>query len=155
MAKYRHILVRIWDDPDFADYSRDEKLIYISLFTNEYTTDSGVYRCTFKKISDLTGIDRDTVGNALTVKFKDKLVYDEAEKVIFIKSCLKHNVQRVGNKIVLFRSILNDYYDTKDSFVWGEFMKVNGKLIKRFLTKNTCIKRNIKVTNLQLPEIFA
>lgn len=105
MAKYRPVLSAIWSDPDFEEYSKDQKLIFLYLITTEKTTESGVYAVTPKAISSETGIPVSTVKEVLGNGFKN-ISYDFENSCVFVHSFLRYNGR--GRKDLLAKSIQAD-----------------------------------------------
>lgn len=152
MAKVRPILIQIWEDEDFQNYTVTEKLLFISLFTNKNVTESGVYHITFKTIKNLTDIPIRDVKKVILETFSEKVVYDPQNSVIWVKNFLKHNC--VGNPCNVIRSILNDYKATKRSIVWDGYWKFNGYLIEEMVEKSKSLQNKLADGNIVLPVIL-
>jgi uncharacterized phage protein (TIGR02220 family) len=118
MAKYRNTLCSIWKDADFEEYISDQKLIFMHLFTNQSTTESGIYCITHKAISNETAIPLDKV-KKLIVKTKN-IIYDEQSRCVFVVNFLKHNGG--GRPDLLHRSIIKDA-ETFHSCLWHLFIE--------------------------------
>jgi uncharacterized phage protein (TIGR02220 family) len=118
MAKYRPVLTSIWKDPDFEDYNSSQKLIFMHGFTNQSTTESGIYGMSLKAISNETGLTLKEVEKEIS-SIKN-IVYDYKFKCIFIVKFLKHNGG--GRPDLLHLSILKDA-KTFPSFLWHLFIK--------------------------------
>ena len=141
MANYRPILVQIWKDPHFQDFTISEKLIFICLFTNESVTESGVYRLTFKTIRNLTDVPMPSVKEAILNTFKKRIVYDQENSIIWVKNFLRYNGHGKPNLII--RSILNDYEASKKSNVWDGYWEYNCGCIEKLINKSAGLQRDI------------
>jgi uncharacterized phage protein (TIGR02220 family) len=118
MAKYRNTLCSIWKDADFEEYVSDQKLIFMHLFTNQSTTESGIYCISHKAISNETAISLDKV-KKLIVKTKN-IIYDDQSRCVFVVNFLKHNGG--GRPDLLHRSILKDA-ETFHTCLWHLFIE--------------------------------
>jgi hypothetical protein len=148
MAKYRPIYLLIWNDPWFEELRPYEKLMFVFLFGNEATNESGIYPCTFKTISKQTDIPIGIVEKAVKEDLADKLVYDEKNKVMWVKNFLKHNGK--GNQAIIFRSILNDHKTVKTP-LWDEFWAYNRDLLAEYILKYKPLRNDIESSKLELP----
>lgn len=81
----RYISTSFWSDDWVDSLSRDGKLLYMYLLTNESTNIAGVYRITLKRMKDDTGIPRTDIQNLLTVFEKDGKAYYFQEYIILPK----------------------------------------------------------------------
>jgi len=150
MANYRPILVQIWKDPDFQEFTISEKLIFIYLFTNESVSESGVYRLTFKTIKNITDVPIPTIERAITETFKKRIVYDQENSIIWVKNFLRYNGH--GKPTLLIRSILNDYKASKKSNVWGGYWEYNCDPIEKLIIKSAGLQREIIDRFIVFPE---
>ena len=141
MANYRPILVQIWKDPHFQEFTISEKLIFIYLFTNESVTESGVYRLTFKTITDMTDVKKSKVEEAILETFKKRIAYDPENSMIWVKNFLRYNGH--GKPNLLVRSILNDYKVSKKSNVWEGYWEHNSDCIEKLINKSAGLQRDI------------
>ena len=122
MAKYRPLYTKIWKDPDFLEYTPEQKLLFIYFCTNDSTTDSGIYSISFKTISLETGLQKDNVENALLKNEMKNILYDNSNKYIFIKNF--HIYNKGGNPALLKKAIANDYKTSKKTFLWKAFIEL-------------------------------
>lgn len=121
MAKYRPVYVKIWNDPNFQDYSPIKKLLFVYLCTNASTTESGIYPLTFKTISRETGIPGKTISKLLNGKDLKNVSYDRKNNVVFVHNFLEYGGG--GNPELLRISILNDFETTEESKkLWKKFV---------------------------------
>jgi hypothetical protein len=118
MANYRPFEVRFWDDPKVENLSPEGKLTFIFLFTNSLMNESGVYQCTFKKISDNTGIDQGDVEKIVTEELCHLIKYDPDNCVVWVVSALA--LRKGGNYKVLLKSIEKDKSTVK-TILWKDF----------------------------------
>lgn len=62
MSKQRYISTSLWDDDWFVEsLTRDEKLFYMYLLTNEQTNIAGIYKISQRKIKNETGFEKSEV----------------------------------------------------------------------------------------------
>jgi len=149
MAKYRPIYLLIWDDPDFENLRPYEKLIFVYLFGNKATNESGVYPCTFKTIHKNTDVPIDIVEKAITVDLVEKVNFDTDRQVIWVKNFLKHNGK--GNQSIIFRSILNDAKSVKTE-MWPDYWKHNAGILAEYISKNKGLEKVISEGGLDIPK---
>jgi hypothetical protein len=84
----RSFSTNYWDDPDFEEVSYFEKYIYGFLFTAPSSAICGYYQCTYKTISDKTGVPIGEVKKAIhTLDEMGKIVFDSG--LIFIPAMAK------------------------------------------------------------------
>jgi hypothetical protein len=142
MAKYRPIFTKIWDDPDFEEYSPDAKLIFVYLCTNPSTTESGIYPISCKSIANDTGIDIVRVKEVLANGLKNVL-YDETTRHIFVRNF--HTYNAGGSPKLIETSVLNDFSHSQDTYLWNDFLvsypEFNGKITP--LVPNPNLKVNL------------
>ena len=151
MAKVRPILIQIWEDPDFQEFSIQEKLIFIFIFTNDKVTQSGVYQLTYKDVFDKTGVSKVEVKKAILETFSRKVVYDPKNSLIWVKNYLRHN-STSKNPCNVMRSVLNSYKSTKRSDIWGGYWEYNGELIDGLIKKSKSLQRKLADGKIILPE---
>jgi len=65
MAKYRAFWTRTWKDPAFEKYTLKQRLVFIYLWTNESTTESGIYSISCKTIANETNISESQITEML------------------------------------------------------------------------------------------
>ena len=102
---YRLIDTEIWGDPWFEELEKDEKLLFIYLFSNRHCNQVGISEASFKKISFETGIEIDKIPTILKVLSDAKKVFSEGNKY----ACLafgKHQA-RNGNYLISLRRCLD------------------------------------------------
>ena len=119
MAKYRPVLCAIWGDPDFEDYSKDQKLIFLYLITTDKTTESGIYAVTPKAISNETGIPVSVVKETLGNGFKN-VSYDFENRCVFVHNFLRYNGR--GRKDLILKSLQADAKQIRTP-LWEMFQK--------------------------------
>lgn len=127
MAKYRPFEVRLWDDPKIESLSPEAKLVFIFLFTNSLMNETGVYQCTFKKISDNTGVDQEVIKTIITEELSELIRYDLDNCVVWVVNAL--NLHRGGNYKILIKSIEKDISSVK-TVLWDEFTHYYKTLIQ-------------------------
>lgn len=161
MAGYRPIYKRIWKDPDFQVLDPSDKLLFIYLCTNESTNESGIYPITHLTIANETNLDMQTVAQRLNNGCLKNILYDDENKLVFIKKLRKYNTG--GNPELIQRAIANEYLLTGSSPLWQSFLEeypqfkdiiltVNQRLSNRLITpryddpkdKDTIIKEIVE-----------
>lgn len=120
MAKYRPIFTKIWNDPDFEEYTSHQKLIFFYLCTNPLTTESGIYPISCRTISQNTGIELSEVKDTMINNKIKNVLYDPVNKVVFVCNFLRYNGR--GRPDLVVKSIYNDYINIKTP-LWDEFRK--------------------------------
>ena len=121
MAKYRPIYIQIWKDPDFQELPPTDKLMFIYLCTNSSTSESGIYPITAKTIANETAIPLASVVQRLHNGLFKNVLYDESNKIVFIRKFKKYNTG--GKPELIRRSIVQDCFCTPNSPLWSEFVK--------------------------------
>lgn len=81
----RYISTSFWSDDWVDSLSRDGKLLYMYLLTNESTNIAGVYRITLKRMKDDTGIPRTDIQDLLATFEKGGKAYYFKEYIILPK----------------------------------------------------------------------
>lgn len=118
MAKYRPTFTKIWYDPDFQEYSLEERSIFIYLFTHPQTTESGIYPISPKTISQQTLVDQKDVEQILKEGRLKNIEYDFENKVVFVVNFLRYNGR--GRPSLALKSIYNDFINIKTP-LWESF----------------------------------
>ena len=122
MAGYRPIYKRIWNDPDFLELNKDEKLLFIYLCTNDATSQSGIFPMSPRTAANETGIPIDYVAERFSTGFYKNVVYDKEHKLIFVKKLRRHSVSG-GRPELLIKSIQKDLSNYPSDLLWPEFIK--------------------------------
>ena len=121
MARYRPVFVDLWScDDKFQDYSAYGKLLYIYLITNTHVNECGLYRITYKTISNETEIPRAEVSRLIKEELLNNVSYDDENNVIFVHKFLKYNGS--GNPNLIQKSIDRDRRLIKTT-LWKGFDK--------------------------------
>jgi len=99
IAIYRFIRVDLWKDSKVCEkMSPREKLLFVYLLTNPYTTQIGIYTITVKQIAFDLGFTKPFVKSTL-IKFQEEykiLRYNEETDEIAIAKWGKYNLYRLG-----------------------------------------------------------
>src|SRR4030043_354342 len=130
MAKYRPIFTKTWSDPDFQDYSKDERLIFFYLCTNPWTSESGIYPITCLTIAQATKVDVKIVTKILEENRIKNVIYDPENKGVFVSNFLRYNGR--GRKDLVIKSIYNDYKHSKTR-LWDEFGRLYPEIFHALL----------------------
>jgi len=120
MAKYRNIYQKIWKEPDFQEYSPEKKLIFIYLFSNQSTTESGIYQITVKTISGETGVSLETVSKLLGNGYKN-IVYDPDTCYVYVRKFRRYNGG--GRPDLIQKTIASEYETSCDTGLWSLFLE--------------------------------
>lgn len=91
MAEFRTVRMSFWHDPFIEELDTKAKLLYLYLFTSQYTNNLGVLEVTRKKIAYETGLSVSEVDKCLeSFSSQGKIVADEKENIIFLCNFIKH-----------------------------------------------------------------
>lgn len=126
MTKYRCIYVTIWTDPTFECYSEKEKLMFIFLFSNPYTSESGIYPLTIKTIAQGIGLESTEVKHILKSRKLRNISYDFKNQVVFVHNFIKCH----GKGCIFWNCLLKDYKRFKTS-LWDQFEKLYPGLLAK------------------------
>lgn len=133
MAKLRSVNTRFWTDSFIVELDPVEKLLFLYLITNPFTTLAGCYEIQVRQIAFDTGIDKDTVLR-LCKRFEEagKLVYCDGWIVLpnFLKNqslnanmkkCVSAELERVPDwaSRIVTKSIENTAALRNDSESFG------------------------------------
>lgn len=103
MAKYRHVYTNFWSDPKVQEeFTPEDKLFYLYLLTNEYTSQIGIYQITKRQIAFELGYSIESV-NALMQRFiehHELVEYDTENREIYLKNWAKYNLTKGGKPIM-------------------------------------------------------
>lgn len=100
MAKYRTIQPEFWSDPYIEDLPAFAKLLYLYLFSSQYTRNTGALKVTAKKIAFETGGGIEDVEHYLTRFENDgKIIRDGAQiwVINFIKNQTTNSPKIIAN----------------------------------------------------------
>lgn len=133
MAKYRPFQCTFWTDPDFEKLTAEEKLVYIFFFTNNITTESGIYQVSEKFISERTNINISKINNIIKSlsSVYNKITY--INNTVFVHGFMNRNYK--GNPSLLEKSIAQDFKNYPVKQLWEKFLSIY---------KNHCICNKIK-----------
>lgn len=108
MAADRIITTGFWDDPDFEDVPYLEKFLYIYLFSAQSSAICGYFLCTFKKISESTGMPLELVRELVKgLDKRGKIIYDSG--FVFVKGMAYR--QKSEKKNWFINHCKKQYYD--------------------------------------------
>jgi len=140
MARYRPVYTGLWDcDDKFQGYSSDGKLLFVYLITNDHLGEAGIYKLTYKTMSNATELSVDKVKKLIKEELNNNVSYDDENHVVFVYKFLKFNGG--GNPELLKKSINKDRKLIKTP-LWGEFDKyytTDLKLIENSLETDSAI----------------
>jgi hypothetical protein len=122
MAKFRPIYQNIWNDPDFQEYTPEQKLIFVYLFSNPSTTDSGIYPITPRTIANDTGYPLETIVKLLSNGCLKNVEYDTECKIIYIRKARRHYPSG-GRPDLVAKGIVNDFEKTNKTHLWSLFIE--------------------------------
>ena len=144
MAKYRAIYTKLWSDPDFQDYNKDQKLLFIYLCTNPYTSESGIYNITFRTINNDLDIGLETVSKLLENGNLKNVHYDFENKFVFVKNFRRYNAG--GEPELMKKCIKNEYLNSSCTPLWQEFVKTYPKFEESIKEVSIDIVKDITIT---------
>lgn len=89
---YRPINTEIWKDDYMLDLSSTEKLLFIYLLTNDFTTQAGIYKLSMNHAAMETGLSQEQMLSCLQKFHADgKIIYNLPTKEIAILNWRKYN----------------------------------------------------------------
>ena len=144
MSKYKPLYSNLWNDPDFENFTVEQKLIFIFLITNSGVEKSGIYKITVKQISFYTDTQKEVINEFINKLINlGKIKYDFENGIIFIKNVFKFQKGMIKNKKIMFICLLKNYQMVKTEF-WQEFFSLysNDEIINEFINEN--IDKEIK-----------
>jgi hypothetical protein len=144
MSKYKPLYSNLWNDPDFENFTVEQKLIFIFLITNSGVEKSGIYKITVKQISFYTDTQKEVINEFINKLINlGKIKYDFENGIIFIKNVFKFQKGMIKNKKIMFICLLKNYQMVKTEF-WQEFFSLysNDEIINEFINEN--INKEIK-----------
>lgn len=148
MARYRPVYVKIWGcDEKFQEYSKDGKLLFIYLITNDHLSESGIYKITYKTMANETDIPKEEVKKLINGELKNNVSYDEDKSVVFVYKFLEHNG---GGSPKLVKKSIDKDRETIKTHLWKEFDKFYSKDLKPLdnpLPKDSSITNSNSNTN--------
>lgn len=106
MSKLRSVSTAFWSDPFIEGLTPQEKLLFLYLITNEKTNMIGIYETSIKKMAFETGLDIETISNALkSFESLNKLKY--INNHIILLKFIKHQNFNANMKISAIRIFNN------------------------------------------------
>jgi len=144
MSKYKPLYSNLWNDPDFENFTVEQKLIFIFPITNSGVEKSGIYKITVKQISFYTDTQKEVINEFINKLINlGKIKYDFENGIIFIKNVFKFQKGMIKNKKIMFICLLKNYQMVKTEF-WQEFFSLysNDEIINEFINDN--INKEIK-----------
>ena len=123
MSKYRPIYKKIWKDKDFKKSSKDAKLLFIYLATNDACNNSGVYEIPISTISEETGITQPNIKNLLQNGLIKNIEYDMENEVVFVVNARKYSPG--GKPSLVEKGILSEYKENSKTYLWNSFLEKN------------------------------
>jgi hypothetical protein len=103
VAEYRNIQCKFWKDSQVMDnFTPEDKLFWIYLLTNEYTTLIGVYKFIKKIVAFEIGYSVETIDNLIKrfETFHKLIKYDNDTKEVAILNWGKYNLRKGGRPII-------------------------------------------------------
>lgn len=105
MAKKRYINTKFWSDSYISELTTQERYLFLYFLTNEHTDICGIYEVTLRTISFETGIDYDSLSQAMKHFSKDKKIY-YVDGWVCIKNFSKHQAVNESIRLGIERSLL-------------------------------------------------
>lgn len=95
MAIYRQIHTTFWKDRRVGEWDKDQKLFYLYLLTNDYTTQCGVYEFNRRYAEFELGMNREQVDSHIKFLVSEgRIVFNEKPEELMIVNWLKYNSAR-------------------------------------------------------------
>ena len=130
MPKYQPVFSQIWKDNAFQELSKDGKLLFLYLITNESINNSGIYQMTIKTISQETGIPSKTVLELFTKGSLKNVTYDQENSYVFIHK--RRIYSPGGSPEKVKKGIQKEYELSRCSSLWGIFNSLYLGILKGF-----------------------
>jgi len=126
---FRLVEDSFWDEPQVAELQKDDKLLFICLFTNVHVRPCGIYRITLDRIAHMTGLAVQRVAQGMKLLASHDLAYYNGQEV-----CIPGFIRRQRYKgPQMARRVAGDLAQVKSKqFVsmilerYGEQMKSGG-----------------------------
>jgi len=150
LSKYTAIYQKIWKDKDFLKSSKDEKLIFLYLTTNEAVHISGIYEIPLSTIAYETSIPLATVKKVLGKGSIKNVVYDLENEMVFLVNRLKKYSQG-GNPTQVEKGVLKQFQETGKTSLWNMFVEVNPQFKSIFSTVDQPLPKGTLPLPLPLP----
>ena len=150
MSKYSPIYQKIWKDKDFLKSSKDEKLIFLYLTTNDAIHISGVYEIPLSTIAYETGIPSSTVKQVLTNGSIKNVVYDIENEMVFLVNRLKKYSQG-GNPSQVDKGVVKQFLENAKTPLWNLFLEANPYYTTLFSTLDQPLPKGSLPLPLPIP----
>jgi len=150
MSKYSPIYQKIWKDKDFLKSSKDAKLIFLYLTTNDAIHISGIYEIPLSTIAYETGIPLATVRQVLTNGSIKNVAYDLENEMVFLVNRLKKYSQG-GNPVQVEKGIITQFLENAKTPLWNLFVEVNPYYKTLFSTLDQPLPKGSLPLPLPLP----
>lgn len=149
MAIYRHVQVGFWNDAKVnEDMIPEDKLFYLYLLTNTYTTQIGIYQITKKQMSFDIGYPIETI-QYLIDRFEQKhrlIKYSLKTKEMVLLNWAKYNFNRVGKPVE--DCVKKELQEVKDkSLLYFVYDKIPNQNIKSLFA--SFMMPNIEMNSIQ------
>lgn len=128
----RSVNTRIWADEWFEGLSRDEKLTWLYLLTNQYTNMLGIYEVSMSRISFETGITRETLSKAFDRFQRDGKAFYICNRFVFLVNWLKNqsmNTNMEKNARKSLENLPDDVLSTLSSLHMESFESLSKGLV--------------------------
>lgn len=144
MARYRHIYIKLWQDPCMLKYTKEMKLFFLYLLSNPYTKQCGIYELPLELASVESGFTTEEL-EGLIEKFTklDKVKFNPKTREIAIKNWGKYNINDNPN---IRKCVAHELKEVKDKSLI-EYASLNGfklKNVKKTKKTNKVIKEEKK-----------
>ncbi len=145
MSKYRPIYKKIWKDKDFKKSSKDAKLLFLYLTTNDAVNNSGIYEIPISTISEETGITQPNVRKLLQNDVIKNIKYDMENEIVFVVNARKYSYG--GREDLVKNGIISEFKENSKTFLWSNFLELNPEFKDIFSTLDQgFIKGSVTVT---------
>lgn len=114
MSKLRSVSTAFWSDPFIEELSPNEKLLFLYLITNEKTNMLGIYESSIKKIAFETGMNQNSITDALK-KFESKNKVKYIDNFVILVNFMKHqnfNTNMMKSAIDIYNNLPNSLKDS-------------------------------------------
>lgn len=146
MARYHDIDAEIWED--LLDYSRDQKLLYIYLFSNSLCRPSGLFMIRLKTIKHHTDCSEEVI-KSLCAKL---IEYDFDTQEVFVRGKLKRFLSGFHNNDKVRKSVKFDYENLNSVDLKRSFYKKYEGALKGLVSPPLTLTLGLSLTKGEKPE---
>ena len=149
MPKYQPVYSHIWKDDCFPELSKDGKLLFLYLITNESINNSGIYPMTIRTIHQETGIPTKIISQLLSNGSMKNVTYDHENGYVFIHK--RRLYSPGGNPKQVEKGIQKEFELSKHSFLWDFFDSLYPAILKGMSNRCPTVDQGLPNPSIPLP----